>query len=82
MKDFERSPHPRDERERYLANPLRLLRCAVEMGFRAVRTVDDALVEFDDHIENRPYNETNYPPIRNVEAPVATEEELLWQQDY
>ena len=66
----------RDEHERFLANPLRLLRCAVELGRFAAMRVDDNLFDFPE------YNETNYPPIANVEAPVATEEDLLWQQDY
>lgn len=61
----------RDERERLLANPFRLLRCAVELGRFVARRGDDALFDFPD------YNETNYPPITNIEAPVATEEELL-----
>jgi hypothetical protein len=56
-----------DERERYMANPLRLLRCALELGKFARRINDEAL----------PYNEINYPPITNAEAPVATEAELL-----
>ena len=66
-----RNVEARDERERYLANPLRLLRCAVELGFTAVRTVDDALYDFPE------YNETNYPPITNVEAPLENEQDLL-----
>lgn len=61
----------RNERDRYLTNPLRLLRCAVELGMFAVRRVDDAIYDWPE------YNETNYPPIKNVEAPVATEEELM-----
>lgn len=64
-------PEARDERERLLANPLRLLRCAVELGRFAARRIDDALYDFPD------YNETNYPPITNVEAPVSTEGELM-----
>ena len=72
----------RREHKRYLSNPLRVFRGMADLAIRAVRTVDDALVDFGDMVESRPYNETNYPPITNVEAPVATEEDLLWQQDY
>ena len=67
----------RHEHRRYIANPVRLLRGLAELALRPVRLVDDALVDLGDYIESRPYNETNYPPITNVEAPVATEEELL-----
>lgn len=62
-------PEAMDEHERFLANPLRLLRCALELG-SLVRRVDDNLFDFPE------YNEVNYPPITNVEAPVATEAEL------
>ena len=61
-------------RERYIANPLRLLRGIAEVALSGIRAVDDALAEFTD---DREYNETNFPPITSVEAPVATEEELL-----
>lgn len=61
-----------NERERYISNPLRLLRCGIELGAMAIgsmiRKVDDAMdIDFDpaDRI---------YPTV--VEAPVATEEEL------
>ena len=64
----------RDERERFLANPLRLMRCAVELGFLAVRKVDDALFEFPE------YNEENYPPITTtVDGPYPTEQDLMVQ---
>lgn len=63
-------PESMDERERYVANPLRLLRCALELG-SLVRRVDNGLPSAP------PYNEINYPPITNVEAPAATEAELL-----
>lgn len=62
------------ERERYIGNPLRLMRCAVELGGMAIsgliRKVDDALdVDFDP---------ADYRiPDFKVEAPVATEEELM-----
>ena len=61
-----------NERDRYIGNPLRLLRCGIELGGMAVRgmlsKVDDALdVDFDPA-------QRIYPTV--VEAPVATEEEL------
>lgn len=61
-----------NERERYIGNPLRLMRCAIELGGMAltglIRKVDDAMdVDFDPA-------ERIYPTV--VEAPVATEEEL------
>jgi hypothetical protein len=59
-----------DEHERFLANPLRLIRCAVELGRLAALRVDDNLFDFPE------YNEANYPPIRHTEAPVASEAEL------
>lgn len=59
------------ERERYIKNPLRLLRCAQELASFALRAVDDNLYDF------LPYNEVNYPPCGPAEAPVATEEELI-----
>ena len=77
MRNFENSPLPRDERDRYIRNPLRLVRCLADLAVRPVVMVDDALYEFGDMVESRPYNEANYPPITNVEAPVATEEELM-----
>lgn len=61
----------RDEHERFLANPLRLLRCAVELGRFAALRVDDNLFDFPE------YNETNYPPINQVERPCSTEEDLM-----
>lgn len=65
-----------NERDRYIGNPLRLLRCGVELGGMAVRSavrgvlsrVDDALdVDFDPAERIYDYK---------VEAPVKTEEEL------
>lgn len=62
-----------NERERYLKNPLRLIRSMADLAMIGVRMVDDNLAEFTD---DRPFNETNYPPVTLFEAPVATEEEL------
>jgi hypothetical protein len=62
------------ERERYLSNPLRLLRCLADIAMRPVVAVDEALAEFNDA---RVFNPLNYPGITYTEAPVATEEELL-----
>lgn len=59
--------------ERYITSPLKMLRGLAEVALSGIRAVDDALAEFND---DREYNETNFPPILNVEAPVATEEEL------
>lgn len=61
-----------NERERYISNPLRLIRCGIELGGMAIRgmlqKVDDAMdVDFDPA-------QRIYPTV--VEAPVATEEEL------
>ena len=60
------------ERERYIHNPLRLLRCGVELGRMGVasmlRTVDDAM-DVDFNPVERFYD-------YEVEAPAATEEEL------
>lgn len=62
------------EKQRYIENPLRLLRCAVELGQFAVKglldKVDDAL--------DVPWDPEDYMfPTVAPEAPVATEEELL-----
>ena len=65
--------------ERYIKNPLQVLRGLAEMAFRAV---DDNLYEYQNQIEARPYTPENYPPVTNVEAPAEREEDLLWQQDY
>lgn len=70
-----------DERERYIKNPLRLLRCGLEMANLALRRVDDNLFDFGDYVESRPFTPENYPMNWTVEAPVA-EEDMLWQQDY
>lgn len=63
-------PESMDERERFTLNPLRLMRCAVEMGrgalTEAMKRVDDSIVTDYGRID-----------IDEVEAPVATEEELL-----
>lgn len=69
----------RNERERYIANPLRLVRSLADLAFTAVRAVDDNLADFGDYIESRPYNEVNYPPFSDVETPMMTEEELMGQ---
>ena len=62
-----------EHRERYIKNPLQLLRGLAETAFR---TVDDNLYEYGDMIESRPYTPENYPAVTNVEAPVEREEEL------
>lgn len=61
------------ERERYLTNPLRLIHGLTDLAIRSLRVVDNAPYVFD---ERRPYNEVNYPPIINTEAPVEREELL------
>lgn len=66
---MERSHKP----ESYIKSPLVVLRGLAALALLGVRKVDDALAEFDDA---RPYTPENYPPILNVEAPVATEAEL------
>lgn len=63
-----------ERREVYIKSPLALLRSLASLALLGVRKVDDALAEFD---EVRPYTLENYPPILNVEAPVATEAELI-----
>lgn len=71
----------RNERERYIKNPARLLRCAIELAGLALRKVDDNLYTFEDGVESRPYSSENYPPCGPVDGPYETEEDLLWQQD-
>lgn len=66
-----------NERERYIKNPNRLLRYAIEIGRMAARKVDDNLYEFDEH---RPYTPENYPMNWTSEAPCENEEDLLDQQ--
>lgn len=56
----------RSERERYIKNPLRLLRALGEFAFKAPTD-----------LPYLPYNEINYPPCGVAEKPVATEEELM-----
>ena len=68
-----------ERRERYIKNPLQVLRGIAEMAFRAV---DDNLYEYGDMIEQRPYTPENYPAVTNVEAPAETEEDLLDTQEY
>lgn len=63
----------RSEHERYLGNPLRLLRCAMELASSALRSVDDNLYDFPEVL---PYNEVNYPRLGPADGPYATEEEL------
>lgn len=57
------------EHERYIKNPLRLLRCTVELASFALRSVER-------DVQVLPYNEINYPINYTVESPVGTEEEL------
>lgn len=63
-----------EERERYLSNPLRLLRCAVEIGAMSLRAkAAEALIKVDDAIGEVEFERME---ITNVETPAATEEEL------
>lgn len=64
-------PEAMSERERYITNPLRLVRCAVELASFALRSVDDNLFEFP------PYNEVNYPPVGPADGPYESELDLL-----
>lgn len=56
-------------REYHLRNPLRLLRALADLALMPVQKADENLYTWP--------NAEHYPPITNVEAPAATEEELL-----
>lgn len=79
MNDFEHAPHMRDEKERYIKNPLRLIHALTDLALRAA---DDNLYTFEDGVESRPFTPENYPMDWPVEAPAATEEDLLDTQEY
>lgn len=57
----------KSERERYITNPLRLVRALAEF---AMRPPTD--------LPYLPYNTVNYPTCGPAEAPVATEEDLIY----
>lgn len=57
----------KNERERYIANPMRLLRTLAEVALMKVQVIDDAQDVWPD----------DYPPLPEAEAPVATEWELI-----
>lgn len=62
----------RSERERYLKNPLRLLRSMAELAMAPVLMVGEA----QDKVWDAPYNEENYPRLGEEDAPTETEWEL------
>lgn len=55
--------------EHRFRNPLQLLRALADLAMMPVQKADENLYTWP--------NAEHYPPILNVEAPVATEEELL-----
>ena len=74
MGDFEYAPHMRNEKERYIKNPLRLIHALTDLALRAV---DDNLYTFEDGVESRPFIPENYPMEWSVEAPCLSEDDLL-----